>query len=849
MKLKGLTRKEIETLRKKYGHNAIPEKKDYTIIKLLLSQISSSLIIILIIAGTVAYLMNEHLDAYAIFIIVFINAFIGFLQEYKAEKAIKALKKMIIPIATVIRNGEQNEIKASELLPGDIVILEEGDKIQADMEVLESFSLRVDESILSGESETILKSINENIFQGTLITSGRGIAKVRKIGQETEFGKIVNFLNKEKEQETPLAIQLNNLGKKLGILIVAIIIILLLLGLFRGIDFVNMLFITVSLGVSAIPEGLPVIVTLTLAISVQTLANKNAIVRKMKAIESLGATTVICSDKTGTLTLNEMTVEKIFNNNLDFNIEGSGYKIVKKLKKPNELAKKILEIADNCNNAYLGKTLMGDPTEISLKILAKKFGKNKEYEKIDEIAFTSERKMMSSIHKINKEKEIFAKGAFEEILKRSKFILENDKVRKLTEKDKKILKSKVEEYAQKAYRVLAFAYKKLGSEYTEDDLIFTGIMGLKDPPRKSVKQSLLIAKRAGIQIKIITGDYPLTAKAIGEQIGLTVNKVVLGEEIDKLNDKELLKLIKTTEIFARTKPEHKYRIVDLLQKDGEIVAVTGDGVNDAPALKHADVGIAMGIKGSEATKEVADIILKDDNFSTIIKTIREGRIIYKNILSFIKFLLSANFDSLSTVAILTILNLPLPLLPLQILWINLATDGLPALALGTALRKNEDVMLDKPHPKKENILKKFFSFILISSIVQTVINLLIYFYGRNLDIIAQIDTYDLSVPSYARTMVFTQIIVFELIFVFICKEDKKINFKTFISDKKILLAVLFSLVLNLTIIYTPVLQNVFKTVSLGIFEWLIIITGASSALIIPTLNRSFQNLYRKIRKK
>lgn len=846
---KGLKNKEKIKLQERYGLNEIPEKRQYRGLKILLNQISSWLIIILFLAGIAAYLMGENLDAYAIFSIVAINAIIGFIQEYKAEKAIESLKKLVVPTATVIREGSQLQINAINLVPGDIVILQEGEKIQADMEILESFSMNVDESILTGESETVLKKLGDKIFKGTLITSGRGLAVVKTIGEKTEFGKIIKFLGKENDNSTPLSIQLESLGKKLGLLIISIIIILLILGIFRGIDFANMFFIAISLGVSAIPEGLPIIVTLTLAISVQSLAKKNAIVRKMKAIEGLGATTVICSDKTGTLTLNEMTVEKIFTNFEEFSVKGVGYETTPLQKRPKELPEKLLEIATNCNNAFLGKTLIGDPTEIALKVMAKKFGIKTEIEKIDEIAFTSERKMMSTVHLLGKEKQIFAKGAFEEIIKRCKYILLNGKIKKITKPQIQALKTQVEKYSMQALRTLAFAYKPFDKEYNEDDLVFVGITALKDPPRKSAKKSLKIAIDAGIQIKIITGDHALTAKAIGEQLGLKNAKIVTGEEIDKLTDKKLLALIKDTQIFARTSPEHKFRIVSLLQKDGEIVAVTGDGVNDAPALKHADVGIAMGIKGSEASKEVADIILRDDNFSTIVKTIEEGRRIYKNILSFIKFLLSANFDSLSTVAVLTIINLPLPLLPLQILWINLATDGLPALALGTTTRKDENIMKEAPHPKKENILGKFISFILTAAFLQTIINLLIYFYGKHLDLLHQINTYDLSIPSFARTMVFTQIIIFELVFVFICKEEKNISIKTFTSDKKILLAVLISFVLNIAIIYTPIFQEIFKTKPLGLTEWSVIIMGSLSALIVPFIDRHTKNLYGKLFKR
>lgn len=830
----GLTSAQIQKNLAKFGYNEIPTGKKFTAIKIFFSQFSSLLIIILIIAGSISILLEKTTDGLAIFGIVIINSIIGFIQEYKAENAVQALKKMVIPLARVLRNGQEKEIPIRELVPDDIVILSEGEKIPADIKILEAFSLKVDESMLTGESISINKYVGEGkngkLYKGTIITTGRAKGYVISTGLNTEFGKIIELVLKEEKTRSPLAIQLDQLGKKIGIVILILIILLFILGTIRGISIIEMLMTSIALGICAIPEGMPIIVTLTLAIGVQIMARKRAIVRKMNAIETLGATTVICSDKTGTLTMNEMTIKKVNTNFKELEIPGSGYQFKEKIKLNSPEEKKLLEICENCNNSFVNKNILGDPTEIALKILTRKAEYTKLYKKLDENVFSSERKMMSSLHQVGNKQTTYAKGAFEEILKHCTYIFKNGKIQKISSADKKKYMQIAVKYSSQALRVLGLAYKE--GKFEEENLIFVGLVGMMDPPRKSVPDSIKIAQTAGITIKIITGDNALTAKAVGKNIGLNVKNVITGDEIDKLNDRELLKIIYKTDIFARTKPEHKYRIVDLLQKNKEVVAVTGDGVNDAPALKHGDTGIAMGIKGTEATKEVADIVLKDDNFSTIIETIEEGRRIYHNILSFIKYMLSANYDSIMAVGVLTIMGYPLPLLPLQILWINIATDGLPALALGQS-KAHSGIMSEKPHPKREQIFKKFFLFISVAAFIQTAVNIIIYFYGYSIDAASGTDIGNLSSPSHARTLVFTQIVLFELFLVFVCKEEKTITFKSFISNKSLIGAATLSFLLQLGMIYLPFMQTVFKTAPLNIQEWAIIILCASTALIVP----------------
>lgn len=850
---KGLTNPQVASLLRKHGYNEFPHKQEFTALKIILSQFTSFLIIILIVAGGISFFLHETIDAIAIFAIVLINAIIGFIQEYKAENAVKALSKMVVPKTIVIRNGKEKEVPIRELVPGDIVKLSEGDKIPADMELLEAFSLKIDEAVLTGESVPANKNHKgkdrEKIaFKGTIVTTGRAIGRVTSTGIHTEFGKIVDLVSKTSKTRSPLTIQLDKLGKRLGIIILILITILFGLGYLREISLIEMFMTSVALGVSAIPEGLPIIVTLTLAMGVRALAQKKAIVRKMNAVETLGATTIICSDKTGTLTLNEMTVKKICTNFEEVEIPGQGYKWNKdKIKLTTPEQKKLLEICENCNNSYVEKdNTLGDPTEIALKVLARKANYVKVFKELDENVFTSERKMMSSLHKVSKEKQVMAKGAFEEIIKHSTHILKDGKVKKITPADKGKYRKIANKYAQEALRVLGFAYKIQNKGFTESKLIFVGLTAMEDPPRSTVKLSIEIAQKAHIQIKIITGDNAITAKAVGEQIGLKVTNVVTGDQIDKMSDRELAKVLKKTQIFARTKPQHKYRLVDLLKRSRNVVAVTGDGVNDAPALKHADVGIAMGIKGTEATKEVADIVLKDDNFTTIVNTIKEGRRIYHNILSFIKYMLSANFDTIMAVGVLTILGFPLPILPLQILWINIATDALPALALGSSPAP-EGIMEEKPHPKQESIFKKFFLFIAVAALLQTIVNLAIYFYGVSLDTKAAIDIFDLSVASHARTLVFTQIVMFELFFVFVCKEEKSLKLKSLLTNHKLIGAVLLSFGLQLMMLYAPFMQTVFKTMPLTGIEWALVVLFASTAFLVPTVTKYIRRGLNRIR--
>ena len=832
---------EAELRLEQFGLNAIENKSSSSVWGMIVEQFSSLLVIILLVAAGISFAAGHPIDAYAILAITLINAVIGFVQEFKADNAVKALKKMLLPSCKVIRDGRPQTIAIEQVVPGDVVLLDAGDKVPADLRIEESFSLYVDESVLTGESVPVNKNVSESsqapvCFKGTLVTQGRCTGVVFATGKQTEFGKIVNLISETQTLDSPLTRELDKLGNNLVYLI--LVISVLVSGLFftRGLGLVDIFMTVVSLGVSAIPEGLPIVITLTLALGVQALAKKKAIVRKLNSIETLGATSVICTDKTGTLTKNEMTVTKLFFDGHTLDVKGSGYNLSPAFSNQSNTFAKLMQVCSFCNNAVVsddGENL-GDPTELALKVVAYKSGLRQNNEILDENVFTSERKMMSSLHKIDSKQELLAKGAFEVILAKCSKILVDGVVMDLTEKTRHELEMQTHKFSASALRVLACAYKTSNTS-DESDMIFVGLVAMIDPPRESVKKSLELVNKAQIDVKIITGDNAITAQAIGTEIGLPSSNVLTGSQIDELNDQQLLEAFKNTNIFARTNPKHKFRIVKLLQDSGEIVAVSGDGVNDAPALKQANVGVAMGIKGTEATKEVADIVLEDDNFSTIVNAIGEGRRIYQNILSFIKYMLGVNFCTIASVTVLTLMGRALPILPLQVLFINIATDALPALALGQT--KADDGIMDAP-PRQagQSILSKFGVFITVAFLLQTVCNVLAFEFGSGMGLGLESD---LQTPSLARTMLFAQIVLFELVFVFVCKGGK-FSLRKMFEDKLINGSVIISLGLLLAVIYLPALQGIFKTVALSFEHWMYLLPLAVPALFIQSLVNIFE---------
>lgn len=832
----GLSDKEAQLRLERYGYNELKEKKKVTSLQLFINQFKNFLIFILIIAMLVSLFLGEIIDAAAIGTILMLNAFFGFYQERKAEHALEALKKIAAPKAKVVRAGQTRFLPARELVPGDVILLETGDKVPADARIFEELNLKIDEAVLTGESVAVKKTSvkvskdaipeRKNItFSGTIVVYGYCRAIVVATGMETEFGKIAKVLQ-EKEETTPLQKRLEHLGRQLGVAVLAITAIIFVAGYLHGIELVEMFLVSVSLAVAAIPEGLPAVVTITLSIGLLRLARKNAIIRKLSAAEALGSTTVICTDKTGTLTVNQMTVRKMYVDGNVIEVTGQGYELngkflLDKKDTMNESIKALLKIGNLCNNAVLDKEQVGDPTEIALLVSARKSGMKdlrKEYKKLDEVPFESERKMMSVLFE-GDGKTMYTKGAVEEVLKRCEFVYKNGKKERMSTKDRKDIIDMNHEFASSSLRVLAFAIKDASkSRFEENDLMFVGLQGMIDPPRPEVKEAISKCKDAGIKVVMVTGDHKDTAVTIAREIGiLDKGKVLTGEELEKINEKEFLAIVEDVSVYARVSPEHKVKITVALKKKGHIVAMTGDGINDAPALKKSDVGIAMGITGTDVSKEASDMILTDDNFATIVAAVEEGRNIYDNIKKFVIYLISANMGEILTIFTAIMINLPLPLLPLQILWMNLITDGLPALALGVEPAE-PDIMKRKPNDPKEKMLnRKTFVYVLAVGFIYVIGTLGLFYLELA------------NGEAKARTVAFTTLIMFEMFHALAIRSYSLIYKIGFFSNKKLLLAIASSVVLQAMVIYIPFLNTIFDTTPLTAVDW-IRITAVSSTI-------------------
>ncbi|MCD6402837.1 MAG: calcium-translocating P-type ATPase, SERCA-type, partial [Candidatus Aenigmarchaeota archaeon] len=778
-----------------------------------------------------------------------------------AEKALEALKKLVVPTAKVIRNGKLKEVPAKDLVPGDVVILEEGDKVPADCRIVEAFELKVDESSLTGESIPVFKSVEKlrkedlpaserrnMVFMGTVVVYGRGKAIVVATGSHTEIGKIAKMIQEPKE-ETPLQRKLDEFGKKLGIFVVILCAITFVVGLFiYKTSITEMFLLSIALAVAAVPEGLPAVVTITLALGMQRMVRRNAIVKRLSAVETLGSVTVICADKTGTMTTNEMTVRKIWVNGKTYDVTGVGFEPKGEIlldgkridiKNHKELIK-LVKIGFNCNNSKIEEPnvitpywhVIGDPTEGALITLAEKTGLNLYEKRIFELPFSSERKMMTTINEDEKGNVYaYVKGAPEILLKRSSHILKNGKIKRLTESERKQIIETIHSMANEGLRVLGFAFrkvrkkKKYKEKEVEKNLVFVGLAGMIDPPRKEVKDSIKACKEAGIKVVMITGDHKSTALAVARELGIIEDdeeNVLTGEDLEAMSDQDLIDVVEEVNVYARVSPLQKMKILKAFKAKGHIVAMTGDGVNDAPALKKADIGIAMGIKGTEVAKEAADIILMDDNFATIVAAIEEGRGIFDNIKKFIRYMLSANFGEIFTITIAGFFGLPLPLLPIHMLWINLITDGLPAVALSVD-PPEKDIMKRKPRDPKESILANTFWFMLVGSAVVTFSTILVF----STDLVA---TRSLN---EARAVAFTTMTFFELLFVLNCRSEKHSVFTNPPwTNKKLLLAIVASMILQGIIIYTPFLQTVFKIAPLTLYDWIRVFMFSGIALLI-----------------
>lgn len=820
----GLTKEDVDKRLKTYGLNQLEQANRISPIKIFLSQFNDFIVWVLIGATILSGIMGEKADAITILIIIIMNAILGFVQEFKTEKSLEALKKLAAPTAKVIREGKVQVVNAEFLVPGDLVILESGDRVPADCIILQYSNVMVDESLLTGESLGVNKSDKDkenNLYMGTIVLTGKATAKVLQTGMKTEMGKIAGMLQSIENEVSPLKLKLAYLGKILVVLCVIICIVVTLTGIWRGQDKYQMFLSGVSLAVAAIPEGLAAIVTVALALGVSRMLKRNALVRKLPAVETLGCTSVICSDKTGTLTQNNMTVKALyFNNNL--------YNVDKERVPENLVLKKAFTFCNDCNldlkENNIQKSLLGDPTETAL--IKAFFNDTKSYNtflntgsRVFDLPFDSNRKMMSVVIRESGRECCYVKGAPERIIDRCKYVLDSGEVRPLTPIYKQKILIAVENMSYKALRCIAAAYKDnniVKNSSLENDLIFIGVAGIIDPPRKEVKDAVLECKIAGIKPVMITGDHKNTAYAIGKELEICKDEseVLTGEDLDKINDKELIKVVGNTTVFARVSPNHKLRIVKAFKNRNQIVAMTGDGVNDAPAVKEADIGISMGISGTDVTKEASSMILLDDNFATIVAAVEEGRVIYDNIRKFIRYLLSCNLGEVLTMFLASMFYLDTPLLPIQILFVNLLTDGLPAIALGVD-PADKDIMYQKPREKNEHIFARGLTEkILIRGSLIGICTVLAFIMGRyyNMDLKA------------CRTLALGTLIMSQLIHVFECRSEKHSIFEIKLFTNMYLVgAVLISITMLNLVLYVPFLQNVFHTVALGFGQWMIVI--------------------------
>ncbi len=904
----GLSSAEAKGRLDEFGPNELVETGGISPLRMFLQQFMDPMVIILLIAIIISLLTtvlssgeSDHesgiIDAIVISAIVIFNAIFGFVQEYKSEKALEALMDMAAPKARVMRDGLWTDIDSRNVVPGDLIGFEAGDLIAADSRVIYAVGLSADEAPLTGESVSVRKmrdpihlrrpvvgDMKNMVFQGTTITAGKGHAIVTATGMRTQFGKIAELVQESEKTMTPLQLDLEDLGKKLGALIIVLCILVFGAEVLQNAaeTFMEALLAAIALAVSAIPEGLPAVVTITLAIGVQRMVARNAIVRRLPSVETLGSTTIICSDKTGTITKNEMTATTMYVNGMTISVSGVGYNKSGKFTRASEEygimgdphIVKLLEIGQLCSNSVLqpdpsGKadwSVVGDPTEGSLLVLAEKAGLSHEdtlsrNTEITEISFDSARKRMTSIIRDEDGNLVAnAKGAPEVLLPLCTHIYENDEIRELTIKEKESIIQINAGFAEDALRVLAFAYRPLEQELpewepekVERNFIFVGLIGMIDPPRDEVRDAIKMCKIAGIRPIMITGDHKLTATAIARDVGLIdIDGLVLsGAELDNMSQIEFQDAVKICNVFARVAPEHKLQIVSALKSNDQVVAMTGDGVNDAPAIKNADVGISMGIRGADVTKEASDVILTDDNFATIVSAVEKGREIYSNIRKFVRFLLAANFDEVFLIFTIVMLGLPLPITAIQILWLNLATDGFPALALG--VDPPESGVMDRPprKPGAKMMDRGMITFIIVAGFTAFLASFIVFMwslwaYGGWIPGITGptvIWSSDISpitgltweyILSHGRTAVFASVVCFELLFVWNSRDEYRPVWRTEVRESKVLMfAVALSTILTLLTIYFPPMAAIFETVPINAIDWGIILLTCLPALFIP----------------
>ncbi len=843
----GLTEKKVEEQRVKWGKNELQEAEQRSLLSMFIDQYKDFMVVVLLVATVISALLGEHIDALTIAAIMLLNGILGVIQEFRAEKSLTALKKMSAPQAKVLREAARRTVEASELVPGDLIFLEAGDRVPADARWLEVYDLQVDESPLTGESLPVRKQIDvlsdaastvgdrKNMaFMGTMVARGSGRAVVVETGMNSEMGHIATLIQSTKPQETPLQAKLAQLGKILIFISLVLTFIVVMAGVVHGQPVYEMFLAGVSLAVAAIPEGLPAIVTVALALGVQRMIRRKAIVRKLPSVETLGSATVICSDKTGTLTQNRMTVVSHYS--LDVN------------------AQKLMEISETCNNAIIDEqNEQGDPTELALLQWNRK--NNAEISgivRVAEIPFDSERKKMSVLVErsdgATRLNELHCKGAPEMILERCTHYWSAGKANILTSTHKQQIISANERMAGEALRVLGLAFRPLSSVPVqnklsslepaewEQQLVFVGLVGMIDPPREEAQEAIEQCEQAGIRTIMITGDHRTTAEAIATQLGLMKKGRIsmTGAELEQLEERELEQALDKVAVFARVAPEHKMRIVKALQNRGHIVAMTGDGVNDAPAIKAADIGIAMGQSGTDVAKEASSLVLSNDNFSTIVAAIEEGRNIYDNIRKFIRYLLASNVGEMMTMMLAMLMGMPLPLVPIQILWENLVTDGLPAMALGVD-QPEEDLMHRAPRQPRENVFARRLGWKIVSRGVAIGVFTLIAFaltYQTTQHLV------------HAQTVAFATLVMAQLIHVFDCRSSRSIFHRNLFENKYLTVAVVSSVLLLLGVIYIDWLQPVFHTVNLSLRDWTLVLVMAA----LPTLMFGAGSLFTNRRK-
>ena len=841
----GLTAQSVDDLRAAYGANSLKESAKKGYIARFFEQLKDAMIIILLVAAGISFALGEEIDAVIIVVIVVVNALFGVFQEAKAEESLEALKKLSSPSARVLREGVISHVDASEIVPGDVILLEAGDLVPADARLIECASLKAEESALTGESTAVEKTVEalgagnlalgdrrNMVYSSSVIVYGRARAVVTATGMDTEVGKIAGMLLHAEEGATPLQKRLTDLGKTLGIVALGICALIFAVGVFQGRDLFEMFLTSVSLAVAAIPEGLPAIVTIVLALGVKRMVEKRAIVRKLPAVESLGSASVICSDKTGTLTQNKMTVMEVATARETLRLENS--KIVENL----------LSLATLCCDASIRtvdgvQTSIGDPTEVALVVAAQKVGKEKaalesERKRVAELPFDSERKLMSTIHKTDKGYLLITKGAPDVLFARCTTVQDGDEVVPLTDALLANMAKQNETMAARALRVLAVACKPLesvpetlDSESLEKDLTFVGMVGMIDPPRPEVRIAVATCRGAGIRPVMITGDHKTTAVAIARELGILDDKgaVATGHDLDEMDQQTLELGVEDIAVYARVSPEHKVRIVSAWQSRGHIVAMTGDGVNDAPALKKADIGCAMGITGTDVSKGAADVVLTDDNFATIVEAVREGRSIYENIRKAVHFLLSCNISEIFVLFVAVLLNWEIPLLPIHLLWINLVTDSLPALALGMEAGER-DIMRHPPRsPKQGFFAEGLGGLILFQGVMLAAISLTAFYLGNQVSL------------EVGRSSAFAVLALSQLVHAWNVRSKKSLFSVGVFSNPWMVRAFIASASLQLIVLFVPALQKIFKVVPIDPQHWGFIVGLSLLPLLVVEISK------------